>query len=107
MFLAVMGQFDVMEWTKLENDSNTETTNFTEEVASFASYIATALPVNSVNVNSPAKKIMYHPWNLGGLNPSFFGIWGGLAPPSPCVEPPLELATLQRVYNLEGSSEAL
>src|SRR6218665_3688373 len=32
---------------------------------------------------------MYHPWNLGGLNPSFFVIWGGLAPPSPCVEPPL------------------
>jgi len=23
MFLAVMGQFHVMEWTKLENDSNT------------------------------------------------------------------------------------
>jgi len=26
---------------------------------------------------------------LGGLNPSFFVIWGGLAPPSPYVEPPL------------------
>src|SRR6218665_2676199 len=92
MFLAVMEQFHVMEWTKLENDSNTskiftETTNFTEEVASFASYIASALPI-SVNVNSPTKKIMYHPWNLGGLNPSFFGIWGAY-PPSPCIEPPL------------------
>src|SRR6218665_881563 len=32
---------------------------------------------------------MYHPWNLGGLNPAFFGVWGGLAPPSPYVEPPL------------------
>src|SRR6218665_1779678 len=32
---------------------------------------------------------MYNPWNLGGLNPSFFVIWGGLAPPSPYVEPPL------------------
>src|SRR6218665_3181324 len=32
---------------------------------------------------------MYDPWNLGGLNPSFFVIWGGLAPPSPYVEPPL------------------
>src|SRR6218665_3864638 len=36
-----------------------------------------------------SKKIMYDPWNLGGLNPSFFVIWGGLAPPSPYVEPPL------------------
>jgi len=32
---------------------------------------------------------MYDPWKLGGLNPSFFVIWGGLAPPSPYVEPPL------------------
>src|SRR6218665_3459025 len=32
---------------------------------------------------------MYDPWNLGGLNPYFFVIWGGLAPPSPYVEPPL------------------
>src|SRR6218665_475289 len=32
---------------------------------------------------------MCDPWNLGGLNPSFFVIWGGLAPPSPYVEPPL------------------
>src|SRR6218665_3614145 len=31
---------------------------------------------------------MYDPWNLGGLNPSFFVIWG-LNPPSPYVEPPL------------------
>ena len=39
------------------------------------------------------KKIMYDPWNFGGgLNPSFFMIWGGLAPPSPCVEPPLPLS---------------
>src|SRR6218665_2556969 len=73
----------------------TEATNFTEAVVSFASYIATALPVNSVNVNTPAKKIMYHPWILGGLNPSFFVIWGGLAPPSPCVEPPLSSPSTQ------------
>jgi len=37
---------------------------------------------------------MYDSWNLGGLNPSFFVIWGGLAPPSPCVEPPLSLPQL-------------
>jgi len=36
---------------------------------------------------------MYDPWNLGGLNPSFFVIWGGLAPPSPYVEPPLVIGT--------------
>ena len=54
----------------------TEPTNFTEAVASFAS----ALPANSVSVTTPAKKIMYHPWNLGGLNPYFFGIWEGLPP---------------------------
>ena len=46
-----------------------QTTNFTEVVASFASYlkhenyyyyyyVATALPVNSVGVTTPAKKIM-------------------------------------------------
>src|SRR6218665_889486 len=35
---------------------------------------------------------MYDPWKIGGLNPSFFVFWGGLAPPSPYVEPPL-LAT--------------
>ena len=44
----------------------TEATNFTEAVASFATYVATALPVNSVSVTAPAKQIMYHPWNLGG-----------------------------------------
>src|SRR6218665_1000491 len=81
----------------------TEATNFTEAVASFASYIATALPVNSVNVNTPAKKSMYHPWNLGGLNPSFFVIWGGLAPPSPCVEPPLALRHRQTRFYLRVS----
>src|SRR6218665_1753060 len=32
---------------------------------------------------------MYDPWNFGGLNPSFFVVWGGLAPLSPYVEPPL------------------
>src|SRR6218665_1359317 len=36
------------------------------------------------------QKNYYNPWNLGGLNPSFFVIWGGLAPPSPYVEPPLQ-----------------
>ena len=46
------------------------------------------LPVNSVSVTTLAKKIMYHPWNLGGLNPSF-SKFGGLSPPSPYVEPPL------------------
>ena len=43
---------------------------------------------------------MYDPWKLGGLNPSFFVIWGGLAPPSPYVEPPLEVGfmTLSSAY---------
>src|SRR6218665_4105716 len=35
-----------------------------------------------------SKKIMYDPWTLAGLNPSFFVIWGGLVPLSPYVEPP-------------------
>src|SRR6218665_2420242 len=30
------------------------------------------------------------PLEFGGLNPSFFVIWGGLAPPSLYVEPPLD-----------------
>src|SRR6218665_667789 len=79
----------------------TEATNFTEAVASFASYIATALPVNSVNVNTPAKKIMYHPWNLGGAKSFFFRDLGGLAPPSPCVEPPLGAAQADTRNSIE------
>jgi len=38
-------------------------------------HVATALPVNSVIITTPAKKGMYHPWNLWGLNLSFFMIW--------------------------------
>src|SRR6218665_1919626 len=34
----------------------TEATNFTEAVASVASYVATTRPVNSVSVSTPAKK---------------------------------------------------
>src|SRR6218665_1398649 len=52
----------------------TEATNFTEAVASFASYVATTLPVTSVSVTTPAKNNMYYPWNLGRLNSSFFMI---------------------------------
>ena len=52
----------------------------------------TALPVNSVSVTTPAKKIMYHPWNLGAKS-FFFHDLEGLAP-SPYVEPPLPLAAL-------------
>src|SRR6218665_1663857 len=108
MFLAVMEQFHVMEWTKLENDSNTskiftEATNFTEAVASFASYIATALPVNSVNVNTPAKKNYVPPLEFGGAKSFFFRDLGGLAPPSPCVEPQLtsgKYRSLTRLFAL-------
>src|SRR6218665_1766570 len=86
-----------MEWTKLENDSIPARFLLRLQILPrkllHLPRIATTLPVNSVNVNSPAKKIMYHPWNLGGLNPYFFGILGGLAPPRPCVEPPLFLIT--------------
>src|SRR6218665_3701504 len=66
-----------------------QTTNFTEVVASFASYVATALSVNLVGVTTPAKKIMCpnHLLNLG-INIFFLGC-GGLAPFSPYVEPPL------------------
>src|SRR6218665_1399582 len=53
---------------------------------------------------------MYDPWNLGGLNPSFFVIWGGLAfflwwlgggspPPSPYVEPPLLIVQLNKLQS--------
>src|SRR6218665_820027 len=48
---------------------------------------------------------MYDPWNLGGLNPSFFVIWGGLAPPSPYVEPPLARAVLSH-FGSSWSSKA-
>src|SRR6218665_1504774 len=47
-----------------------------------------ALPVNSVSVTTPAKIICTTLGIWGGLNPSFFVIWG-LSPPSPYVEPPL------------------
>src|SRR6218665_3874243 len=36
---------------------------------------------------------MHHPWNWGGINPSFYIIWG-LSPPSPYVEPPLPYSKL-------------
>src|SRR6218665_1871381 len=51
-----------------------------------------------------SKKIMYDPWNLGGLNPSFFVIWGGLAPPSPYVEPPLASGGHASMHLLPSSS---
>jgi len=35
------------------------------------------------------EKIMYDPWNFGGAKSFLFRDLGGLAPPSPCVEPPL------------------
>ena len=42
-------------------------------------------------------KFFYHPCNLGGLIPSLFMIWEGLAHPSPYVEPPLgQLKLLSR-----------
>ena len=57
-------------------------TNFTEAVALFASYVATALPVNSVSVTTPAKTNYvglpgYHPKNLGGWI-LLFSWFGGL-----------------------------
>ena len=59
----------------------TEATNFTEAVASFASYVAAALPVNSVSVTTPAKKTMYHLWNLGAKSFLFRDL--GAQPPQP------------------------
>src|SRR6218665_1391356 len=58
-------------------------------VASFAScmYLATVLPVNSVSVTTPVKKILYT-LGIWGAKSFFFMIWG-LSPPSPYVEPPL------------------
>src|SRR6218665_2098166 len=77
-----------------------QTTNFTEVVASFASYVATALPVNSVGVTTPAKKnyVGPPPLEFGGLNP-FLG-FGGLSPPSPYVEPPLPHTLIQQTFPL-------
>src|SRR6218665_1146152 len=49
----------------------------------------TALPVNYKSVLQLEQKNYVRPLEFGGLNPSFFVIWGGLAPPSPYVEPPL------------------
>jgi len=36
------------------------------------------LPVNSDSGTTPAKTnyVGYHRWDLGGLNPSYFTIWG-------------------------------
>ena len=54
---------------------------------------------------------MYDPWNFGGLNPSFFVIWGGLAPPSPYVEPPLVRACSSRggaeVYHNQSINQSI
>ena len=50
----------------------------TPQLEAYEERVATALPVNSVSVTIPAKKIMYHPWNLGAK--SFFFMIGGLAP---------------------------
>ena len=55
-------------------------------VASFASYVATALLVNSVSVTTPAKKDYVPLLESGGLNPSLLIIWGLSRP---YVEPPL------------------
>jgi len=41
---------------------------------------------------------------LGGLNPSFFVIWGGLAPPSPYVEPPLVVSKTKQNKVVVGQS---
>ena len=50
----------------------------------------TALPVNYKSVLQLEQKNYVRLLEFGGLNPSFFVIWGGLAPPSPYVEPPLQ-----------------
>src|SRR6218665_1051923 len=41
------------------------------------------------NTSNSSKKIMYDPWNFGGAKSFIFRGLGGLAPPSPYVEPPL------------------
>src|SRR6218665_2861391 len=42
------------------------------------------------NTSNSSKKIMYDPWNFGGAKSFIFRGLGGLAPPSPYVEPPLQ-----------------
>ena len=56
-------------------------------------YVATALPVNSVSVTMHSSEENYvPPLEFGGAKSFFFrDLGGGLAPPSPCVEPPLVL----------------
>src|SRR6218665_299019 len=78
------------------------------EAMNFASYVATALPVNSVSVTNPARKIMYYIYTLGiwGAKSFFFRDLGGLAPLSSYVEPrlvsdPLPLSGFYCAY--EGS----
>ena len=72
-------------------------TNFTEAVARFALYVATALPVNSVSVTTPAKKNYVPPLEFGGGKILFFHDLGRLSPPlANYVEPPLMDAPVQR-----------
>src|SRR6218665_965377 len=58
----------------------------------FASYLAIALPVNSVSFTTPAKKICTTHGIWGAKSFSFHDL--GLRLPSPYVELPLVLATL-------------
>ena len=57
----------------------TEATSFTDGIASFASYVAMALPVNSVSVTIPAKKLCTT-IGIWGAKSFLFRDLGGLAP---------------------------